>query len=150
MYIFIIIIRYWFHWECVFILHVHLGTPIFLRFLNTSDKGFRIGDRVDLNVAFKGNPAAEVSWIFNSWNSNRSQNVPADRIQKQSVYHTAVVIKSLNTNDFGTYKLRLKNIHGSIIKDFKIQGIFLSFNFLLFFFLSLKIFVSLSVNLISF
>ena len=98
-----------------------------ISFLNTSDKEFRIGDRVDLTVAFKGNPAAEVSWTFKPWNSNTSQDVPfhRSRIQNKSKYHTALVIETLNTNDFGTYKLQLKNIHGNISQDFKIQGIFL-------------------------
>ena len=96
-----------------------------ISFLNTSDKEFRIGDRVDLTVAFKGNPAAEVSWTFNPWNSNTSHDVPFHKIQNKSKYHTALVIETLNTNDFGTYKLQLKNIHGSISQDFKIQGIFL-------------------------
>nr|XP_022328442.1 uncharacterized protein LOC111127521 [Crassostrea virginica] len=97
-------------------------SPILISFLNTSDKEFRIGDRVDLTVAFKGNPAAEVSWTFKPWNSNTSLDVPVHRIQNQSKYRTALVIETLNTNDFGTYKLQLKNIHGSISQDFKIQG----------------------------
>nr|XP_022320238.1 hemicentin-1-like isoform X2 [Crassostrea virginica] len=97
-------------------------SPIYISFPNTLDNGFSIGDRVDLTVAFKGNPAAEVSWTFNPWNSNTSQGVPVHRVQNQSKYHTAVVIETLNTNDFGIYKLQLTNIHGSISKDFKIQG----------------------------
>ena len=78
-----------------------------------------------MNVTFKGNPAAEVSWTFNPWNSNTSHDVPFHKIQNKSKYHTALVIETLNTNDFGTYKLQLKNIHGSISKDFIIEGTFL-------------------------
>ena len=119
------IIRSCFHRRCVFILHENLGSPIYISFPNKSDSGFSIGDRVVLNVTFKGNPVPEVSWMFNPWNSNISQDVPFHRIQNQSKYHTALVIETMSMKNFGTYKLRLKNIHGSISKDFIIEGTFL-------------------------
>nr|XP_022321408.1 hemicentin-1-like isoform X1 [Crassostrea virginica] len=97
-------------------------SPIYISFPNKSDSGFSIGDRVVLNVTFKGNPAAEVSWMFNPWNSNISRDVPFHRIQNQSKYHTALVIETMSMKNFGTYKLQLKNIHGSISKDFIIEG----------------------------
>lgn len=126
----------------IFILHV--GLPIIISFPNASESGFRIGDRVDLRVAFMGNPEAKVSWVFIAWNNYTSTDVPVHRIQNQSKYHTSLVIETLNSDDFGTYNLRLNNIHGSISKDFTIQGIFLSFNFFFY-----KSYVPLYIILIS-
>nr|XP_022320714.1 uncharacterized protein LOC111122960 [Crassostrea virginica] len=89
-------------------------------FSNVSDdKGFKIGDHLEINVNFIANPKANVSWTFIPWNDHKSQVVKVEQNQENS---TKLWIQSLDMKEYGIYQLELVNRFGKETKAFYVQG----------------------------
>ena len=98
------------------------GSPSIISFSNLSDdKGFKIGDHLEISVNFIANPKANVSWTFIPWNDHRPQVVKVEHKQENS---TTLWIQSLDMKKYGIYQLELVNRFGKETKTFYVQGIF--------------------------
>lgn len=97
------------------------GSPIIDRYYNLPQKGFNVGDSLNYKVDFIANPEAEVSWTFIDWNKKELKELKTPQIQNLRD-STIVKINRLNSNNFGKYKLELKNDLGNITQEFYIQG----------------------------
>lgn len=93
----------------------------------SDDKGFKMGDRLEIKVDFIANPKANVSWTFTPWNNNKPQVIKPSQIQENS---TTLRIQSLDMSEFGIYQLQLGNRLGKETKVFHVQGKFLSWKIL--------------------
>ena len=87
----------------------------------SDDKGFKIGDHLEINVNFIANPKANVSWTFIPWNDHKSQVVKVEQNQENS---TTLWIQSLDMKEYGIYQLELVNRFGKETKAFYVQGKF--------------------------
>ena len=102
---------------------LYKGSLCITSFSNVSDdKGFKIGDHLEISVNFIANPKANVSWTFIPWNDHRPRVVKVEQNQENS---TTLWIQSLDMKEYGIYQLELVNRFGKETKAFYVQGIFL-------------------------
>ena len=87
----------------------------------SDDKGFKIGDHLEISVNFIANPKANVSWTFIPWNGHGPQVVKQAQNKENS---TTLRIQSLDMKEFGKYQLELVNHFGKETKAFYVQGKF--------------------------
>ncbi|XP_061170084.1 sialoadhesin-like [Saccostrea echinata] len=97
-------------------------SPMILTYSNVSNKGFKIGDPMNLMTTFIANPAADVSWSFTSYKSrNVSQKVEKNLIHNEEKV-TSIIVDKLHVDNFGIYQLTLVNDIGNKTISFSIRG----------------------------
>ncbi|XP_048775018.2 hemicentin-1-like isoform X2 [Ostrea edulis] len=96
-------------------------SPIILTSSNTTNKGFEIGDELNLTVKFMANPSPNASWTFVPLKGDMTKCVPKN-ITAAGKGFTSISVSNMNVNDFGSYQLTLSNRFGRYDKEFNIRG----------------------------
>ncbi|XP_062569808.1 hemicentin-1-like [Saccostrea cucullata] len=98
-------------------------SPMILTYSNVSNKGYNIGDPLNLTTTFMANPAPGVSWSFTSYKSrNMSQKVEENLILNKEKM-TSIIVDKLDVDKFGIYQLKLVNDIGNETISFSIKGL---------------------------
>ncbi|XP_056009288.1 carcinoembryonic antigen-related cell adhesion molecule 5-like [Ostrea edulis] len=96
--------------------------PIILTSSNTTNKGFEIGDALNLTVTFMAKPIPNVSWTFFTKEGDVNKSVPKNTTATGKEF-TSIVVSNMSVHDFGTYQLTLNNKFGRNETEFNIQGV---------------------------
>ncbi|XP_056012164.1 hemicentin-1-like [Ostrea edulis] len=94
--------------------------PIIITSSNTTNKGFEIGDALNLTVKFMAKPSPNASWTFFSKEDVR-KGVPKIPTATGKGF-TSIIVSHMSVHDFGTYQLTLNNKFGRNETEFNIQG----------------------------